>query len=1106
MRNYRKYLILASSIVLVACSGKGNCNTNDSQGSNGDVTKVKITSPYLIPSLSNEDSFGFVLVTNSSESVIKNIHYSVANPVGGGSKVGVDSVTAKICSDLAPAASCKLKLVVPAGTASGALNLSLDNTAVTASKQLTTAATSQLIGVQPTQYTTLSGADGVVGYYYPTVLNGVQYLVFVGTVTSSSVGAFNEVQLVTGSSNMPLPNISHLSDNLGAGMPSLTQGSSFSLLVPVQTTVATQNFKIQLSSVTTDGTISNLQTGTAGYTLSTVANQGIAVLYPLAMSLSTNSPEQQFVMGNIGDTPLTNVSISGTGVTVSGLASTIPPESSSAGSITMTSSQVPNIITVSVNNGKGEETQSVPVNNNPSPSPTPTAGLTLTFTPNNNFFTTTALGTVSRNLTIKNSGNTNEDNLVINLPAHFTAVAASSNSCNIASGSATQTVTLSNNLATNAECNLTVTYANNVVASANTADVTIDYHYNDGQVAPQASIGANYEVTLSTAILTWSPSGTPTPIQFFISNNGIDINAQQFAITNTGDADATTVDLSSSNNYFSFNQAQTTGGSVCNLTSGTITGGGGICNIKVDFGPTLATSSTINATLTANYTYAGNTGGTQTATNDVQGNISAAFGVDIASTSGVTGTGTSGNPYSLLAGNSGFIIIMYSNYGNSSIAGFTTTAAALPTGWSFAAPADHGCNNATLGGGGNCLDKYTLSNPSAASGNYNMLTNVTATWTGNATATQMSGSPDIYYAFTAPPSANISVRATYPSWDNSQTGGTLTDPLLLHYIGGNPPFAYIDITYTNTGDGDATNFATTYNPLPNGWSIRSDNCSGQTLAASGGNCMVEYRFTAPQDIHTTGTEFNNGNVKLSWNDGTLHESQVLTLPAGTPGIGGYNTDNIIYNAIFLDIFISDATVQGQFSTLPGGNNAISNADDFCTYDENNPGTGAVYKALLVAESSSPTSGNSRYACTTQTCDIGESYNWVLQSNLRYASLSNSGQQIGKTNAKAIFDPADIIGSIGLAGTNAWTGLAVTSTGSTHGYYDWMAAYPGYTQGVEFGNMGGNCNNWTSSATLVWTNPATYGSLGNSWNTNYGLFGGSGDGCDAYYPIYCVQQP
>ena len=1140
VERYKLSVLAVISVLLLSCSNSGSCSTcnngSSNQGSNGDVTSIKVTSPYLIPSLANESSFGFVVVRNASESTVRNIHYSIANPIGGGAKVIIDSLSAKQCSELSATASCKLKLTVPAGSAGGAFNLSLNNSDTATSKQSSaTTASSQLIGVQPTQYTSLSGANGVVGYYYPTVLNGVQYLVFVGTVTSSAVGSFNSVQLVTGTSNQPLPNISNLSDNLGAGMPALGKGSSFSLLVPVQTSIATQNFKIQLSTIASDGSVSNVQTGTASYSLTTVANQGIAVLYPAALNLSSSNPSQEFIVGNIGDVQLSNVSMSGNGVTVSGLNSTIPPASNSGAVITLTGTQAPNSITVSVNNGNGEQSQSVPVNNNPTPSPaptptpspspapgpsptpTPTAGLALTLTPNNNFVNTSA-GSVSatRILTLTNSGNSTENGFILHLPSGFIGTSASGQSvtpCTISTGSGSATVSLGTDLTTSStSCDVLVSYTSHAVVSNTPATITVDYNYNGGQAAPQANVGVNYQVTLSTAILSWSPSGTPTLIQFNISNNGVDIDSQQFVITNTGDADATSVDLSSDSNYFSFNQAQTTGGSVCNLTSGTIAGGGGICNIKVDFGPTLAVGPVINATLTASYTYAGNTGGTQTATNDVQGNISAAFGVDVASITGVTGTGTSGDPYSLVAGDSGSITIMYSNYGNSSIAGFTTTAAALPAGWTLST---HGCNNAALtttsGGAYTCSDIYTLSNPSAASGDYNMLTNVTAMWTGNTTATQISGSPDIYYAFTAPPSANIAVSATPSSWDNSQTGGAESNPLLLHYIGNNLPQAFIEITYTNTGNGDANNFTTSYSPLPNGWTIRIAGCNGVTLTAAGGgssSCTDQYRFTAPQDIHATGTEFNNGSVLVSWNDGTPHTNQVFTLPAGTSGFGGYNTNNIIYNAIYLDMFVSASQIDGQISSSPSGNDAITKADALCASDGNKPSTpGVDYKALLVAKASSPTTADSRYVCTTQACSAGESYNWVLQPNLRYASYSNYEQIVGKTNSKAIFDPAATLGPIiAASGTNAWTGLANTSTGSTYGYYDWMTAYSGYTQGTIGGNIGGNCNNWTSNASLNWSDPLTYGSMGSSWNTNYGLFGGSGDGCDTSYPLYCVQQP
>ena len=1140
MERYKLSVLAVISALLVSCSNSGSCSTcnngSGNQGSNGDITSVKVTSPYLIPSLAAESSFGFVLVKNTSESAVKNIQYSIANPIGGGAKVIIDNLSAQQCSELLADASCKLKLAVPAGSAGGAFNLNLSNNSTTTNKQVSaTTASSQLIGVQPTQYTSLSGANGVVGYYYPMVLNGVQYLVFVGTVTSSEVGLFNRVQLVTGSSNQPLPNVSNLSDNLGAGMPALGKGSSFSLLVPVQTSVATQNFKIQLSSVATDGSISNVQTGTASYSLTTVANQGIAVLYPAALNLSTGSPSQQFVMGNIGDVKLSNVSVSGNGVAVSGLNSTIPPASNSGAVITLTGTQAPNSITVSVNNGNGEQSQTVPVNNNPTPSPTPTptpspspgpaptpiAGLTLTLTPNNSFVNTSAGSTsAARILTITNSGTSTENGIVLHLPSGFIGTSATGQSvtpCTISAGGGSATVSLGTDLTTSStSCDVLISYTSHTVVNNTPEAIIVDYNYNSGQAAPQASVGVNYQVTLSTAILSWSPNNNPTVFNS-IYNNMIDTSSIQFTVNNTGEADATNVTIDNGgNNYFNFNPVTTTG-TVCDTAGASFTiAGNSSCNTMVDFGPAADTASTKTATLTASYTYADNTSGTQTATTGLQGVINPALNAAINTTTGLTGTGVTGSPYSLAAGSSGTITVRYSNLSSNPIASFTTTASALPTGWT---QSTHGCSNAALvATTGYCDDIYTLSNASAASSNYNMLTNVTATWTGNATATQISGSPNIYYAFTPPPSANISVRATYSSWDNSQTGGTLTDPLLLHYIGGNPPIAYIDITYTNTGNGVASNFTTNLATLPNGWTLSTHDCDGSiALAATNGTCTDKYLFTAPQDIHATGTEFNNGNVLVSWNDGTAHTNQVLTLPSGTAGVGGYNTNNIIYNAVYLDMFVSTSSHNGQFSTDPGGNDAITNADTLCTSDPQNTLVGTTYKALLVAKSSSPTTADSRYACVTQACTVGESYNWVLQSNLRYSSLSNFNQIIGITNASSIFPSgADLNRIYTDSAKYIWTGLATSDAASqAEGYYNWMTTYPGFTDGPQTlpvtPTTRGNCNNWTSNATYdsAHPNPLDAGNSSKGNQSGYNAFAQSSQGCNdngnKHY-LLCVQQP
>jgi hypothetical protein len=285
------------------------------------------------------------------------------------------------------------------------------------------------------------------------------------------------------------------------------------------------------------------------------------------------------------------------------------------------------------------------------------------------------------------------------------------------------------------------------------------------------------------------------------------------------------------------------------------------------------------------------------------------------------------------------------------------------------------------------------------------------------------------------------------------------------------------------------------------------------LTAAGGgssSCTDEYRFTAPQDIHATGTEFNNNDVLVSWNDGTAHTNQVLTLPTGTAGVGGYNTNNIIYNAVYLDMFVSHSINSGQLSTTYGGNDAITNADALCSVDQNNPQVNATYKALLVAKNTTPTLANSRYACTTQSCSAGESYNWVLQSKLRYASLSNYYQIIGTTNESGVFTSALLatIDSINTTESRPWTGLVYDSA-NTQGaqaadYYDWMTYYPGYYYNQQ---IRGNCDNWTSNTPHVQgeATPLTVGAVGNTLSTS-NAFSARALGCDSMKPIICVQQP
>lgn len=741
------FILLAGSLGLTACSNSGsNGGSSGSNGGNGDASVLQVIPPKVIYSKSGSIGDSYVVINNPSNSAIKSLHYSLADAIGGGKGVSIDPLSAANCATVAANSQCNIRVLVESGAIAGsfAFNISNDSSLLTKLVKSAKAATSApVIGIGQSAYTTGSGADGITLSYYQTVIKGTPYILVNALVASANAGSFNQVVLVN-NSGVVIPGQEII------GTVNSAQGSTFSILLPVPSgNNASQTIKVQTQQ---NGTV--VSTATASSTLTTTSGVGIAEMLPSAVYLTTSNPEQIITFSNTGDTvaqlqqlvsnnPNVEVVFNPTSLT-SGATSTATLKLKNP-TVAATSGNV----TLSYNNGQSETVTSGTVDQNvnptptptptptPSPSPTPVAGLTAAFSPNNDFFTTTAVGTVSRELTLTNTGNTLESNIVLTLPSNFTISnigGGRTNGCTVTQG--TSPATISNSLSAAGWCVLTVTYTNNAVTAQASDNISIAYNYNNGIPAPTpTTAGVDYKVTQSTANLSISPSSYD--FGSILANSSDASSNVLFTISNSGD-----IATAGSNFGFYFSglnnslfSKNNTGIAVGEQCGGAPLAAGASCKINVQFGPTAEVVNPATADINAIYVpYSGQS--PITATSSLTGVSVGAASINISgpSASGFTGSGTSGTPYLVDTNANATLTYTFTNTGTEDATNFYVENSSLPTGWTRSGgtcASVTGTNLPNTGGSNSCTVEYTINSGTAATNNFNQNV-MTENWTDGA--------------------------------------------------------------------------------------------------------------------------------------------------------------------------------------------------------------------------------------------------------------------------------------------------------------------------------------------------------------------------------------
>lgn len=397
--------LLPLSITLAACSGGGGNNgSGDSNVSTtGSVSSLEFIQPYELASFESTPGNGYVVVSNTDESrSVSGIVYSLNSVVGGASKISIDSMSAESCAMIESMGSCILKLNLESGAFGGSFVLGASNNSdsiLNNLKQIFLSTTQKLskapIGVNQVATTTNSGVNGVKLFYYPVINDDTSMLIITGSALSNNVGIFNSAILLD-ENNIPLAKQKILSANLGNGFASLKQGDSFSIAIPAPTVFHPLLFKLRISEIVADGTVTNNLTSVTINTINTVSNQAILYNYPSSIALSLANASQIQVVANIGNLSANSYIVSSSDPLIAtvkesplsslgaiqnnnALKVNVPTESSTSYTVSLTNpSSVSNglfNIDQSYNNGKTEVISntdgSVSSGSWPTPAPTP---------------------------------------------------------------------------------------------------------------------------------------------------------------------------------------------------------------------------------------------------------------------------------------------------------------------------------------------------------------------------------------------------------------------------------------------------------------------------------------------------------------------------------------------------------------------------------------------------------------------------------------------------------------------------------------------------------------------------------------------------------------
>jgi hypothetical protein len=720
-------ILIAITIFLTACSSSSPVSSGG--GGSGPISPLtfNLAAPGAYPATSSV-SYIYLTLNNTSTSNASGLSFSIpaASNTTGTNNITVANGASNPCYNVSAGKSCTFPVTVAANPNQGSFSVVVTAAnADVSSLSKVAGSLKSLVGIKAGQSFDLTSSIGLVNVPANTGAgaNGITFLyntpvtaaangstiVPITAVVGSNVGAFNTLNLTTAGGT--LLNFSTLSGNSGSGLGNLAPGSvvSFNLIIPAGVT----SYSFYAQALENGSPIANGQsTNQNTITLNPATTPtGILSAQPQSFSLTTSKTSQILTYTNIGNGPISSISITPPSPLIAGSSTcngTLAVNSSCTYSVSFTPTlSGAGSIVASYNNGQTTTSTTARVVY------TGVSESGLTITSNNNFtFTgTTAAPSNATQITIQNSGNTSEGNIAFTVPTHFSLGAGSSNSCTLSSN------TVTNTLAPNGVCTLTLTYTNNTATASSNANLSANYTYGNSQTAT-TSVTLTYSTTQSSAALTITPAS-----QSFgsIANNNAESTSHTFTLTNTSsDTAATSVTPTiTGTNASLFSQSNNTCGGTINAESS--------CSITVKFGPTSTAAGSESAVLNVAYTpYL--SGATANSTSSLTGTVilptSANMSASFSGSGFAGGDGESANStFQIQSGSTGTLNVVYTNNGTGAANNFTTTATNIGL-WNRSA---HGCNTTTVAVNGTCTDTYTINSGTPGANNFNY-TNITASY------------------------------------------------------------------------------------------------------------------------------------------------------------------------------------------------------------------------------------------------------------------------------------------------------------------------------------------------------------------------------------------
>ena len=608
MRNVAKFHIIYAICcmwLLISCSGGGTASSGNNNAN------VKNTISMVTPNIfytTQVNNIGYVYIYNSESEIKHNLIYQVIAAQGSANSVSIDSNSAENCATLGAYSGCQLALNIPANLISGSFALRASNSSISK--------ISQIIGIQQASANNIVAPDGISISYPSTIESGNQYVIVSGVVNSNLVGNFNSLSLLDNNGNS-IPGLTVLSSNLGAGLSSLAQGSSFEVLMSVPDgSGLTQQFRLQTSMIDSNGESSDVQVGNASYSYTTESSSGIISALPGNIFLTSSNSQQQVTLVNNGsrDVQLTELAanssnletsftpsslIPGESVTITvtlkyGL--TLPQSSSLVLNYTTNNNSHSQLINVyqnvapfmsSTSNVSSTQTRSFKQKNASSKlnSGAASPSLQLMLWPSNQFFTTNGIGghgSTARLLVITNNSGQRINNVNFTLPrdSYYTFALAIesglSHPCTLNANHTGITDTLEAN---GGLCDIALWYhyrngPAGFVPIGGDANIVANYNYIDGSVCAPVSQAVSYRTTAT------SPNIYVAPRTAYLSvvANGVSESSANFYLYNGGDAEATEVHA----NVFDNDNIIRNGANSCSYVN---VAPGGRCQVTAVLGP-----------------------------------------------------------------------------------------------------------------------------------------------------------------------------------------------------------------------------------------------------------------------------------------------------------------------------------------------------------------------------------------------------------------------------------------------------------------------------------------------------------------------------------------